>query len=127
MSAGFAAGMYTTSAPAESVAGDWRLAGWTPRLLRVGDVEKDARREALVALGRAMNFPDHYGVNLDALTDCLRDLTDPTVLIWADGATFADKHPKAWQAISDVLAERVKGEPPFAFVLCEPKGKGRRR
>ena len=44
-----------------------------------------------------------------------------------DGATFADKHPKAWQAISDVLAERVKGEPPFAFVLCEPKGKGRRR
>ena len=54
-------------------------------------------------------------------------LTDPTVLIWADGATFADEHPKAWQAISDVLAERVKGEPPFAFVLCEPKGKGRRR
>ena len=66
-------------------------------------------------------------VNLDALTDCPRDLTDPTVLVWADGATFADEHPKAWQAISDVLAERVKGEPPFAFVLCEPKGKGRRR
>jgi len=34
------------------------------------------RRDALVAIGRALGFPDHYGINLDALYDCLTDLPD---------------------------------------------------
>lgn len=34
----------------------------------------------------ALSFPDHYGNNLDALHDCLTDITEPTrirLLHWA--------------------------------------------
>ena len=36
-----------------------------------------SRKEALDAIGRALDFPDYYGRNLDALADCLTDLTRP--------------------------------------------------
>lgn len=125
MNATFAAGMYVTGASAESVAGDWRLAGWTPRVVAVDTDEtgKKARREALVALGRALRFGDAFGANLDALEDSLRDLTEPTVLVWAQGGAFADAHPAAWEAISDVLAARSRRTPPFAFVLADTPGR----
>ncbi|MFV0450999.1 MAG: barstar family protein [Propioniciclava sp.] len=111
-------GMFSTRAPADAVAGDWRLAGWSPRVLRVEtDDRSDARRAALLALGQALGFPDSYGTNLDALWDCLRDLRGSTVLIWAGGEAFADAHPGAWKAISATLVERTQQQPPFAVVL----------
>lgn len=53
------------------------------------------------ALAEALDFPDWYGCNLDALCDCLTDLDDPvhlhlidwdTLPHWRDGfaAVFAD-------------------------------------
>ena len=30
------------------------------------------------AFADALSFPDHYGKNLDALHDCLTDITEPT-------------------------------------------------
>lgn len=39
------------------------------------------------ALADALSFPDHYGNNLDALHDCLTDITEETklrLLNWAD-------------------------------------------
>lgn len=123
MNATFAPGMYVTAASAESVAGDWRLAGWTPRVVTV-DTDATgarARREALVAVGRALRFGDAFGANLDALEDSLRDLTGPTVLVWTRGGEFADAHPASWDAISDVLAARSRRTPAFAFVLADTK------
>ena len=32
------------------------------------------------ALSQALSFPSHYGKNLDALYDCLTDLSDDTLL-----------------------------------------------
>lgn len=40
------------------------------------------RREVLGALGRALDLPPWFGCNLDALEECLRDLTAPTTLVW---------------------------------------------
>ncbi|OYY95731.1 MAG: hypothetical protein B7Y41_00055 [Hydrogenophilales bacterium 28-61-23] len=37
------------------------------------------RRDLLGAIGRALDFPDYYGANWDALDECLRDLS------WRDG------------------------------------------
>jgi RNAse (barnase) inhibitor barstar len=34
------------------------------------------KKAALKAIGRALDFPDWYGANLDALFDCLTDLSE---------------------------------------------------
>jgi RNAse (barnase) inhibitor barstar len=34
----------------------------------------ESKREVLVAFGKALEFPEYYGANLDALNDCLQDL-----------------------------------------------------
>ena len=38
-------------------------------------------RDAHDALAQALRFPDYYGRNLDALHDCLTDLTDTQLVI----------------------------------------------
>lgn len=38
------------------------------------------RKEAHAYLKEKLNFPDYYGNNLDALYDCLTDLTDTEVV-----------------------------------------------
>lgn len=48
-------------------------------------------REAHEYIAKNLDFPDHYGKNLDALYDCLTDLMDVEITITApeeDGAIF---------------------------------------
>ena len=63
----------------------------------------------LEAIGEALGFGDHYGRNLDALADCLRDLVADTLLLWADWARLAENYPAAMAGIVQVLgqAERL--------------------
>ncbi|XAS68422.1 barstar family protein [Micrococcaceae bacterium Sec5.7] len=50
----------------------------------------DTKKAVLETFGEALDFPEHYGVNLDALNDCLHDFADgipdhgkaPITLIW---------------------------------------------
>ncbi|MEU4802668.1 barstar family protein [Actinosynnema sp. NPDC023587] len=55
-------------------------------VVRPGARSKSA---ALAAIGQALDFPDHYGQNLDALYDCLTDLSwlppGEHVLVWEGG------------------------------------------
>ncbi|WP_433269785.1 barstar family protein [Actinosynnema sp. CS-041913] len=55
-------------------------------VVRPGARSKSA---ALAAIGEAMEFPDYYGRNLDALYDCLTDLSwlppGKHVLVWEGG------------------------------------------
>ncbi|MBW4720886.1 barstar family protein [Saccharothrix obliqua] len=55
-------------------------------VVRPGARSKSA---ALAAIGEAMDFPDYYGQNLDALFDCLTDLSwlpaGHHVLVWEGG------------------------------------------
>ena len=55
--------------------------------------------EFLAAVGEALAFPDHYGQNLDALNDCLRDLPGPTVLLWDGWCTLAREDETAFGAV----------------------------
>ena len=43
----------------------------------------DTRKSVLAAFGEALDFPEHFGVNLDALNDSLHDFADA---ISGDGA-----------------------------------------
>lgn len=58
---------------------DHQLPGW--RLLDLDLDGVSTREQTLAALGRAGNFPDHYGQNWDAAYDCLTDLSLDLVLI----------------------------------------------
>ena len=119
MSDSFAPGLYTTAAPPDAVAADWRLAGWSPRILRVDLVDhEDAKRQVIRAVGASLGFPASYGANLDALWDGLRDVPGSTVLIWVGGSKFADAHPGVWDAVGATLVERTRSRSPFAVVLC---------
>ena len=50
----------------------------------------DTTEKAHADLAQALNFPDYYGHNLDALHDCLTELTD-TQLVITDCAVASGK------------------------------------
>lgn len=65
-------------------------------------------RDALAAIGAALDFGDHYGTNLDALNDCLSDLTEDTTLVIDDGEHFASRHREDWARLRSVLDLRSR-------------------
>ncbi len=78
-----------------------------------------SQAEALDAVGAALRFPDYYGRNLDALYDCLTDLTQPTALIWVGWEPLAVHNPAEWAKVVAVLNQRVtaSGLQPFSVVF----------
>lgn len=73
--------------------------------LDLGDVRE--LEPALRAIGRLLEFPDWYGANLDALHDCLTDLSwcaaAGYVLVIRGGDTLRASDPEGFQALCDVL------------------------
>ncbi|MGH3843583.1 MAG: barstar family protein [Pseudonocardiaceae bacterium] len=71
----------------------------------VGPVTSQA--EALDAIGAVLNFPAWYGRNLDALYDCLVDLSwqpdGEHVLVWAGHRDLEAADPDAYHAVLAVL------------------------
>ena len=61
------------------------------------------------AFGDALAFPDHYGNNLDALHDCLTDISEETrihLLNWADAEEMLGSYARgAKRAILDAATE----------------------
>lgn len=114
-------GILRVAASAAEVAADVRLRGATVGV--VGPI--DERRALLAAIGRELRFPAHHGGNLDALEDCLLDLSwlpaGEVVLIW-DGADALRQHdPRGHRALVEVLAAAVEstadGTRPLKVVL----------
>lgn len=64
---------------------------------------------ALDAIAAALSFPAWFGRNLDALYDCLTDLSwlpsGEHVLIWVSSRALAEVDPKAYLAIRAVLSD----------------------
>ncbi|KZB85455.1 barstar family protein [Amycolatopsis regifaucium] len=63
----------------------------------------------LDAIAEALSFPDYFGKNLDALYDCLTDLSwlppGEHVLIWSGSSVLKDRDPKAYLAVRSVLSD----------------------
>jgi Barstar (barnase inhibitor) len=77
--------------------------------------EADLHRDVAAAL----EFPDYYGRNLDALSDCLRDVvsydygTSPQatglVIVFTGYDRFAAHCPYAAQVVLDLFADQARG------------------
>jgi Barstar (barnase inhibitor) len=110
-------------APAAQVATEARLRGAT-----VGVVGPAAERRALLgAIGRVLRFPAYYGGNLDALEECLGDLSwlpaAEVVLVWAGDEALRRADPWSHRALLDVLTGAVRASAgsvrPLRVVLAE--------
>jgi RNAse (barnase) inhibitor barstar len=68
-----------------------------------------SKEQALDAIGNALSFPPWYGRNLDALYDCLIDLSwqpaGEQVLIWTGHRHLAEADPDAYRAVLEVLRD----------------------
>ncbi|MGW4699795.1 barstar family protein [Streptomyces sp. NPDC004285] len=79
------------------------------------DTEQDMHR----AIAAALDFPDYYGHNLDALNDCLGDVAchggyddapegTGLVLVFTDYDRFAATCPRAAQVVLDIIADQAR-------------------
>jgi RNAse (barnase) inhibitor barstar len=94
------------------------LAGW--RFAHYSGWVHEDKAAVLEGLGVALSFPDHYGRNLDALADCLKDLVAPgrgTLLLWDGWAPFARADRRAFDATLDALRTRVQRERGGSFAV----------
>ncbi|MCO1582275.1 barstar family protein [Crossiella sp. SN42] len=77
--------------------------------------ELRTKRAVLQAFARALSFPDYFGVNLDALYDCLTDLSwlppGEHRLHWTHAEVLRRSDPAAFAGISEVLADAVAANP----------------
>jgi RNAse (barnase) inhibitor barstar len=93
-------------------------AGWT--FGYVDGVALESKKEVLSAIGAALAFPEHYGGNLDALSDCLGDLDQRTVLLWEGWGTLARAEPSVFEKVCHVLGKRSASDPTLEVLLRGP-------
>lgn len=91
----------------------------------IGPVESPADLYASIA--SVLTFPGWFGHNLDALADCLADLSwlpaGPRVLVWAGPDRLRSADPDGYAAVVDTLArateESGSGSRPLTVVLVD--------
>lgn len=105
--------LWRTTVAADRVAADLTRRGYA-----VGRVTASDKAGFLAAVGTALKLPSWYGRNLDALWDCLTDLSAPTALVWSGWEDLAVTSPDDWAKVMRVLGERVRLEPAFTVVLA---------
>ena len=108
------------SFPAADVQHTVEHAGW-----RFGYVDgwgTESKAEFLAAIGAALNFPEHYGNNFDALADCLSDVRDDggVLFLWDGWGPFAHADLPAFKVALGVLPRDASR----SFARLEPYGPG---
>jgi hypothetical protein len=74
--------------------------------------------DVLDAVARALHFPDYFGRHLDALNDCLRDVTDGEygfdltttglVIVMRHYHLFVERDPHGAHVVLDIMADRFR-------------------
>ena len=75
---------------------------------------KDAFHQAIC---NALSLPPYYGSNLDALFDCLSDISSDTQLILQHAASLEENLGAYGCGIQQVLQAAAQNNPHFSFVL----------
>lgn len=92
-------GLYRLPADAAAPANVVAIAGMT------------GKAAMLAAVAGALDFPDYFGGNWDALEECLTDLSwrdGPVALLLADAATAETVAPEDWALLLDILADAAR-------------------
>lgn len=99
---------------ARQAAEDVRRRGAIPHVL--DGTELVNKRMMLCGIAAVLSFPEWAGRNLDALHDCLTDLSwlpeGEHVLIWSGYEVLAEHDPKAYRGISTVLQDAATDSAP---------------
>ena len=103
----------------------------------IGDVVREARAagkavdvvpagadkaDSIARFGEALNFPDWFGHNLDALFDALRDRyrdAPATELVWDGTATLRESEATAFDQIRQVLADAEDECPALTVAILD--------
>jgi RNAse (barnase) inhibitor barstar len=107
-------GVYRSDADPADLNAALARAGWATALLGPATTTEGFYAE----VASALDLPEYFGRNLDALWDCLTDLDVPTVVIVGEWTRFAQAQPARWAAILAVFEERCARSPAFAVVLA---------
>jgi hypothetical protein len=95
---------------AESVEAARREASAAGATVHVVTAPKD-KAAALSAIAEALEFPDWFGGNLDALHDSLIDLSwlpaGDHVLLWAEPEVLRAADPRGYSGVHSVLADAM--------------------
>ncbi|MBQ0997512.1 barstar family protein [Streptomyces sp. RK62] len=89
------------------------------RVIRLEAGQWDTERDMHRAMAAALDFPDYYGHNLDALNDCLGDVAcyggyhdapegAGLVLVFTDYDRFTTICPRAAQVVLDIIADQAR-------------------
>ena len=81
-------------------------AGW--RFARVDGVGVEDKTALMGALGAAVGAPDHYGQNLDAMWDVLRDVDGPMLLLWDEWGPIARADRDTFDRVTSLLNDRAE-------------------
>ncbi|WP_244188748.1 barstar family protein [Streptomyces yokosukanensis] len=89
------------------------------RVIRLEAGQWNTERDMHRAIATALDFPDYYGRNLDALNDCLGDVAcyggyddapegAGLVLVFTDYDRFATTCPRSAQVVLDIIADQAR-------------------
>ncbi|MFE1574664.1 barstar family protein [Streptomyces fradiae] len=89
------------------------------RVIRLEAGQWNTERDMHRAMAAALDFPDYYGHNLDALNDCLGDVAcyggyddapegTGLVLVFTDYDRFAATCPRTGQVVLDIIADQAR-------------------
>lgn len=89
------------------------------------------RNEIHEYLAEKMEFPEYYGRNLDALYDCLTDISEPTAIACRlplsgrkEGQKERDDAAEYLQRVLRTMMEAEEENGNLAFFICESREPG---
>lgn len=98
-------------ADVDTVADEAGRAGW--RVVGLDTDDADSAQGLLEACAAAFGFPDWFGMNFDALDECLADLdlagTRGLLVVWSGWGELAEADPEAMAVALDVFRTAAYG------------------
>ncbi len=116
-------GVFRIAGTAADATAAARAHGSTPYVVP----EQSSKGALLDAIAAALSFPGWFGRNLDALADCLGDLSwlpeAPVAVVWERPATLRSADPATARTVEEILAaaaeESRTGPRPLSVLLTD--------